>query len=304
MNTHRLRIECDKGFPDGSDLRKLASDITSLEWAEAKQHGLLTANPAPYNLLANGETGSGWICPAQISSNDLIAWKKAANGFAGSTHRGLSLLFDPFVDACLLNVSIKDDNGEGTFPQSTKVLVLTDYYPLKHVVGEMSALPGQDWAAVETENFQNARNLGLTGNNLFKALFADQRSIKEVRMLGQEGIIKKFADERLLIWNYFPFMRGGSDCEGMSGLPKPSDCSWISYCDNLLLQLLHFVNASHVLFAMNQQVKEARSNCQCVPNTNDVLKSEGISVHSIAHPRSWLDRLGDEAEKFRNFVKG
>lgn len=142
MNTHPLRTECDRLFSDGSCLRNLATDIASLTWTQAKQDDMISANPAPYNLLSNGETGAGWTIPAQILPNDLVAWKNAANGFTGSTNRGLSLMFDPFVDACLLNVAAKGINGEGTFPQHTKVLVLTDYGPLKNVIGEMAVLGG------------------------------------------------------------------------------------------------------------------------------------------------------------------
>ncbi len=260
--TDPLRTECDFKFPEGSCLRGIALEIALLGWVKAKQHGLISANPAPYNLLANGETGGGWTAPTQLFPNDLVAWKHAANGFAGATQRGLALMFDPFVDACLL-IEARKGGGPFTrpFTPATKVLVLTDYSPLKSVIGEMAVLLGKDWAEVETDNFFKAKNLGPTGNNLFKALLG-KNSIDAVRKAGIEDISAGFGKHSLLIWNYFPFLRGGSNCEGMEGLPDDStNCAWIHYCDELLGKFLKCVNAERVLFAANQGVKEARKKC-------------------------------------------
>ena len=282
-----LREECDCSYPGGSCLRNLAAEIASTGWAQAKALGLLTARPAPYNLLSNGETGSGWLAPTQLFPNDLVAWKHAANGFTGPTQRGFALMFDPFVDACLL---IEARKSGGPFKAKTKVLVLTDYGPLKNVIGGMAVLPGKDWAEVETGNFFKARNLGLTGNNLFKCLLKKD-SIKKVQGLETKEISDAFGSRNLLIWNYFPCLRGGNDCEGMEGLPDSKNCAWLLYCDELLGRFVNCVNADLVLFATNRGVKEARKNCGLLP----------IGV-DLDHPRSWLgdtkiERWGAELRK-------
>ena len=287
MTTHDLRTECDQQFPDDSCLRRIAFDIASLEWADAKQHGLISADPAPYNLLSNGETGSGWTIPTRVSADDLIAWKKGANGFAGSTARGLSLIFDPFVDACLL---IEAQKPSGSFKQ-TKVLVLTDYYPFSKI----GIKAGFDWAEEETNKFLKALDLGLTGNNIFKAL-AEENSIETVRNTSEDEIRGLFSKSNLLIWNYFPFFRGGNSSLGIKGLPNPiKDCRWINYCEGLLGRFLDCVNASHVIFAMNQQVRAARFKC-VQPNYGSAELNHPGSCRSIKKLEAWGSRLREVLE--------
>lgn len=137
---------------------------------------------------------------------------------------------------------------------------------------------------METSNFLEARNLGLTGTNLLKVLL-EKNSIEEVRKTGIAGISEAFSKHRLLIWNYFPFLRGGSHCEGMNGLPDATKYEWIRYCDEQLGKFLKCVNADRVLFATNQGVKEAREACvkKCETSTFDVRR-----YHSLPHPRSWF----------------
>jgi hypothetical protein len=301
MNIHSLRKECDSHFRDDSCLRKIAFDIASLEWADAKRYGLINANPAPYNLLSNGETGPEWTIPTQILPDDLIAWKKGANGFGGSTYRGLSLMFDPFVDACLM---VEAKVRHGSFRQ-TNVLVLTDYYPLKHVIGEMSVLPGEDWAAIATGGFFKAKELGTTGNNLLKALF-EKTSIEDVRGIiktDPEAVSTQLTKYHLLIWNYFPFMRGGSDCEGMNGLPT-SKCDWIAYCDGLLLKFLKCVKAAKVVFAMNRGVKDIRRDCPNKAGRQIEVNYPGTKTLDLDHPGSWRAdaKLAEDGDKLRKFL--
>ena len=279
MHMHQLRTECDAHYPDGACLRKLACDIASVGWTQAKSLGLLTAAPAPFNLLSNGETNSGWVAPTQLFPNELLAWKHAANGFTCPAIRGLSLLFDPFVDACLL---IEARKAGGPFKTKTKVLVLTDYDSLKNVIGEMAVMIGQDWAAVATGNFFKAKNLGLAGNNFFKALLGKD-SISEVQNMGTKEICAAFGSHNLLLWNYFPFLRGGYDCVGMSGLPDPNNCAWIQYCDERLMDFLECVNADRVVFAANKEVKNARK--KCVKTMNKIPAQYTYS--ELDHPSSW-----------------
>jgi hypothetical protein len=68
-----------------------------------------------------------------------------------------------------------------------RVLVLTDYYPLKLLLGQMSVLIGEDWASIAAANFLAAKELGLTELNLVRAV-TEKNSIKEVQKMG-EGFI-------------------------------------------------------------------------------------------------------------------
>lgn len=65
-----------------------------------------------------------------------------------------------------------------------RVLVLTDYYPLKLLLGQMSVLIGQDWASIAAANFLAAKELGLTELNLVRAV-TEKNSIKEVQKMGE-----------------------------------------------------------------------------------------------------------------------
>jgi hypothetical protein len=128
-----------------------------------------------------------------------------------------------------------------------RVLVLTDYYPLKLLLGQMSVLIGQDWASIAAANFLAAKELGLTELNLVRAV-TEKNSIKEVQKMG--SLAHAIAKHRLLVWNYFPFLRGGSECEGAAGLPDLSNPLWLSYCDRLLAQFLRCVDAAEVILAL------------------------------------------------------
>ena len=68
-----------------------------------------------------------------------------------------------------------------------RVLVLTDYYPLKLLLGQMSVLIGQDSASIAAANFLAAKELGLTELNLVRGV-TEKNSIKEVQKMG-EGFI-------------------------------------------------------------------------------------------------------------------
>ncbi len=160
----------------------------------------------------------------------------------------------------------------------------------------MAVLPGQDWAEVETGNFFKAKNLGLTGNNLFKGLLGKD-SIKAVQRLETENLSDAFGSRNLLIWNYFPFLRGGNDCEGMDGLPAPENCAWIHYCDELLGKFLNCVNADRVVFAANQEVKQARK--LCVGKVDSIAAK--YTYREMDHPGSWrgdmrLKKCGEQLQ--------
>jgi hypothetical protein len=77
------------------------------------------------------------------------------------------------------------------------------------LLGQMSVLIGQDWASIAAANFLAAKELGLTELNLVRAV-TEKNSIKEVQKMGEGFISSCFAKHRLLVWNYFPFLRARS----------------------------------------------------------------------------------------------
>src|SRR5512132_4190709 len=77
----------------------------------------------------------------RVSWPELLA--QSRDDFEAGTDFTFALLFDPLVDACLL-INTRQKGGKSL--QKMRVLVLTDYYPLKLLLGQMSVLIGQDWA--------------------------------------------------------------------------------------------------------------------------------------------------------------
>ena len=98
---------------------------------------------------------------------------------------------------------------EESFYRKCESWFLTDYYPLKLLLDQMSVLIGQDWASIAGANFLAAKGLGLTKLNLVRAV-TEKNSIKEVQKMREGFISSCFAKHRLLVWNYFPFLRARS----------------------------------------------------------------------------------------------
>jgi hypothetical protein len=191
-----------------------------------------------------------------------------------------------------------------TLPQKPSVLVLTDYYPLKHLIGEMALLLNQDWGAIVTDKFLSAKELGLTERNLFKTVL-NRTSIRDVRELDEQKIAAEFANYRLLVWNYFPFLRGGFECEGMSGLPQ-NNCDWILYCDERLADFLKCVDAYRIILAMNGEVKAARVLClkKSKSTLQQSIDSGKYVCRDFSHPRSWTSAFEKKSAEFRDILKG
>jgi hypothetical protein len=164
--------------------------------------------------------------------------------------------------------------------------VLTDYNPMLNIVEEMSELICQDWAEQATRDFLSAKNLGLTGCNIVKAICGGKDSIPTIQGSKPDRLQNALQTSRLVIWNYFPFARGGNQTEGKGGLPDMKDCRWISQCDKWLLSFLAAVNATTVIFAMNGFVKDARRNC----HETQVNQHGLYEINDICHPRPWHTR--------------
>ena len=114
------------------------------------------------HIFTHTQLAGDWSPPADHSSKTLLRWKGTPahlHGFRGRKTvggRGLSLLFDPLVDAFLAAHFLRT----GRLPDAgPTVLVLTDFYPLAATNGQ-----GQDWAQQESARFLGARSSeGLPG---------------------------------------------------------------------------------------------------------------------------------------------
>src|ERR1039458_6840062 len=164
-----LRIAFNHHFSltgSGVQLRELAKKIAQYGCQAAHKDYFFSAAPPPYNFLANGEANaytplSPIECPLRIAE-----WKFPGpslnccleRGFNDSPEpnphsglRGLSLLFDPLVDAALAaNTGI---SLGGFAPQSgATVIVLTDYGAIWDKTIKVIGYTRPDWGEDETVN--------------------------------------------------------------------------------------------------------------------------------------------------------
>jgi len=101
-----LREAFDAWVPETAPLRGLTGEIATLRATEAAAF-LSRVGCEPFNILANAQLASDWSSPVAHSSKTLLRWKGTPahfHGFRGRkavAARGLSLLFDPLVDAFL-----------------------------------------------------------------------------------------------------------------------------------------------------------------------------------------------------------
>ena len=286
MNLSRRQI-CDR--LKNESLLELAKRIASFSEKEAREHGLMSALPEPYNVLANAVDGRDWRIPHPIS--EVQEWKNHRNGFSGEKV-GLSVRFDPFVDAALYCHFGRQ--GQRINPT---VLVLTDYGPWESIVEEADSSGGSsDWALKQINEFLEGRALDTTGNNIVKAV-TKKSNIEAVQR--DFGCIEKaFGEHGLFLWNYFPFARGGKNAEGKEGLPamgRGADLQWVTICERFLADFCKAVGAKKVAIAINQDVGRARKGR---------LLPLGIDVQTFEHPRSWgcTEKKRHNTENFRTFL--
>ncbi len=283
-----MRRQFDTWVPPKSPLRNIAAEIAQLN-ALAWPSFLSRAGKEPSNILANAELATTWTGPSNYSMRSILEWKgtpPALHGFASKSKqscRGISLLFDPFVDAFL---AAHFSTGSAIEPGCT-VLVLTDYYP-----AASSNHPTTDWGETETRNILSGRVNGQnsTITQLFDALFGKSSWRAQATTIA-DGIV----GQRLLLWNFFPMFRGPGTPTGSAGLPTAGD--WRLKCWDLLCKFLIAVNASRTVLASSQAMLPIPRNSSQKVNLNNItlpgLRSPlpllhcKNGIHRISHPSSW-----------------
>jgi hypothetical protein len=281
------RKQFDKWAPPKSPLRLLATEIACLN-ASTWPTFLSRKGREPLNVLANGEISSKWNPLPEYCLKKAIRWKGNSPklfGFSDGvkmSSKGLSLLFDPLVDA-FLSTHLGASTG---VPKDCTVLVLTDYYPFAG-----SECSHSDWAESVTQSILQGQVNGRSSTivQLFDALFGKRRWFEQHQVIS-DGIQEK----RLLLWNFFPFLRGGSIPTGSSGLPFSGD--WRLHCWHLLSRFVEAVGAAQVVLACSQamlplagpKVGAVNQLVVNVPGVNTPLPLlGGQKLFRISHPSSW-----------------
>lgn len=248
------RSDFDALMPADSTLRRLAADIAKLDCRQAASF-LSNSSELPDNFLANADIGPGYYPPTGYSRSHLAQWKyrrivpdlspSEVHGFADihpPAARGISLIFDPLVDAFLA----AHLHQSGSLPQPCTVIVLSDFYPMQTGIKPHTT---DDWGLAETLRTLNGivTYPDTTTPHLFDYV-TRSRDWRDNRRLIETTI----ASKRVLLWNFFPFFRGGNIASGRCGLPIIGH--WRKQCWEFLSRFLEAVCADRVLLACSGEM--------------------------------------------------
>lgn len=274
-----MRSDFEQWFPTTHPLRELAADIASLGLGTATGSGVWTAKPPPWNVLSNG-IAAGWKAAAAPGRAGWVQAKGGTlsdQGFSGQIW-GLGMLFDPFVDATIWSCcSGQSPSLRPVGFSAMRVLVLTDYSPIAGIESEVVKSATQDYGEDGARDFLGAKDLGTSGCNLVKCV-TGMRSVEDVRRQLRKNsgyLAAQFAQRRILLWNFFPFQRGGSRCQGTEGLPRMQNNQWLQLCHGYLDRFLAAISATEVIWAVNQAVP------------NGLRASSNRAVRVLPHPYAW-----------------
>lgn len=274
------RQNFDQWFRNGSPLRQLAADIAAVNGTYGIDF-LSNTKALPHNFLANAEVGGSWHKPSTYRACDIADWKSGIKprltleeqrGFTSLTPSGLSLMFDPFVDA-FLAVHRVDLSG-------CTVIVLSDYSPLINVIPVGSQGMVGDWGLDEAEKTLRGGDTDSTTKGLFNCLFG-KGNWKEkgadgshLEGDGESGladtvVVKGIRAKRVLVWNFFPMFRGGVKATGSGGLPKTGN--WRQQCWTWMCRFISAVQAKSVILACSKFYMPLPSASPCPGNVRPNL---------------------------------
>jgi hypothetical protein len=287
-----MRRHFNKLFPASDLLRRLASEISSYQCAQARQNCFFSAKPPPFNFLANGEVTGCQPVPPINCPLEIAEWKFPktkincclAQGFndESSSNKGLAVLFDPLVDA-VLNANI----GKGNSPQSgSTVIVLSDYGAIGDADINLISYKGGDWGKDEAEGVFDPKRfktklISTTEKNLWDCI-CDGKDWKS----SSEILQAEIHQHRILIWNFMPFLRGGADSSDLKALPKPSCLGWLQICMNWLGDFVDSTGAGKVVFCVNKtrmiKISSTHDNPISLSDFNTPKNLRGITPGQLA----------------------
>ncbi len=265
-----LRRQFEIQFPNignTNSLRGLALRISGYAYAQARQACFFSATPPPCNFLANGETSnySPPSPPIQCPLN-LAQWKfpgRPVNccierGFAENTEEaptlGLSLLFDPLVDAALA-AHTQILAGHFRLPHGAKLIVLSDYGAIWDREIKLMGYNGPDWGEHETNEIlcpvMPSGKVQLTQGEVGKTLFKLWNCLCPTWSKDPESLSQ--ALQNVLFWNFMPFLRGSSGSSSEAELPDPKCGDWRKICMDWLGDFVEYTNPRRIVFCVNKE---------------------------------------------------
>ena len=306
-----MRTKFELWFPNCSPLRQLAVQIAGMDCRTGRANGF---HPPLYNFLANGDTAVTAKLPPFLPTTDspkaVAAWKYETKtptcdeqyGFGDrkTMVKGLSLLFDPVVDAFIYSKFLHNHSLSPT----KALIVLTDYGPMFDAEVDIeknpkSKPPVNDWAVRETNKiFNRSGNHGSTIQNLLTCLCGQN-----------DWSHKQISQKDVLLWNFIPFMRGGYVSTGMAGLPNAATLAWVKQCliwfnkfvDEIKPKQIFWCTSNDVRKLVFPELKRENAGNAGSPREHSKLKLPcGLPVHLLHHPCSWKGKASSPHCKYLN----
>jgi hypothetical protein len=336
----RHGFDTGPGTQGGTALRNLARDISGYDCFAARQACFFSAIPPSFNFLANGITSNYTPLASIDCPLEIAYWKSSGHtpltcclyrGFndsiASAACFGLSMLFDPLVDA-VLAANANCVTGSVSLPQpGSSVIVISDYAAIYDPSINLLGFRGNDWG---TEEAVKVLSPPMSGGRIME----EQVSTTLVNLwdclcegdswqTNPAEIEVAIRNKKILLWNFVPFLRGGVASTGASGLPR-SRRLWLLACWDWLRRFTSAVDASQVILAVNKgaimdlrlgpsapvqqsipekQLKEyfgkiarkqtCAQNASCqAPSYAPLTDGAGrtIPVFQVNHPASWSNR--------------
>lgn len=301
-----MRKQFESSFSSTSprSLRKLAEDIAEFKCADAKNACFFSASPPPYNFLANGVATNYQRLTPITSPFGIARWKfpKAKinccleRGFCDveitPSSLGLSLMFDPMVDAFLAaNTGIS--SGTYTNPTVKTLIILSDYGAIFDRAINVIGFNGNDWGEDETWKILrpptpiNRNKFDKTLGNLLDSICGGNSWQTNPAMI--ESAIN---NKSIFLWNFMPFLRGGEESSN-DGLPIHG-CTWLNQCLIWLDLLVSIIKPHQVVWCTNSDIKEMvlvrvkkltlhKNPCKAKAQFN----GKDYDTHVLNHPCSW-----------------
>jgi hypothetical protein len=278
----------------GSTLRRLARKIATYTLEEAKEAGLFTAEPPPYNCLANGKDEYYWHPSYPVSDPDEICRTKfqqlafrrdCPHGFGSRSYNcswGLALLFDPLVDAVM-----SAHLGLDEFQPNSTVVLLSDFGSIKDTVVNVIDASHNDWGDEETSKIQRGLLADKTIPPFFKGIDPDWRNGE----MPAEAIRAK----NVFVWNFMPFFRGSKFTSNAHGLPC-EDHGWKKQCWLWTSEFVAAVRARRVVICVNKKhMIKVRTSATAPLTSADFVPAQSsypadvgadVKIFALPHPCS------------------
>lgn len=226
------------------------------------------------------------------------------------------MLFDPLVDAVLAaNTGIY--SGAFRKPLAVTVIVFSDYGAIYDSEINVIGFHGNDWGEDEARTILNPINRHQAGTALARLWDCLCGKAWE----SNPSLIEKtLCQDKILLWNLMPFMRGGCGSSSDAELPDRKCPDWLQRCLEWLDEFVarNSINSTKVVFCVNKArmipipsqghipvtpATWSKHMPQAVPKKLQDLLNRG-EVYVLNHPASWHGKKANNGAALKEIVLG